>query len=188
MSERVQASFHCVGTPHPNQQAYATLETKPTTHYTDRKTDTGGGYERWRSYEWRPETSRRSKEDVYVPVHRLAAVVWCYPDDMSVTDILADLHGRDVHHKSGVGWDNREDTLTVLGHGEHSSVTNAERRAWARDAKATVDDPEAVGKEDRHCAACGASDGALATTESLDAVFCLDHVMDRADGETIEVL
>lgn len=39
----------------------------------------GAGYERWRSYEYRPSTDPDGKEDVYVAHHRLLAVVECYP-------------------------------------------------------------------------------------------------------------
>lgn len=159
---------------------------------------TGAGYCRWRSIEWRPETARRSKEDVYVPVHRLAAVAFCYPDDMSVSEILQHLDGRDVHHTTGEKWANFGDSpnfdepgLQVCEHGRHSSVTQAQMRAWAADAKR-----QATGQvvaTDGHgggetCISCGEREGPLATTANLDDNYCLDCVRDVANGDVIEVL
>ena len=36
-----------LGPVHPNTKEYATFRTKPTKQLTDRRVDTGGGYERW---------------------------------------------------------------------------------------------------------------------------------------------
>jgi len=82
--------------------------------------DSGAGYERWRSYESRPSTPVEGKEDVYVAHHRLLAVVECYAASTPTWAILADLHGKDVHHENGVKWDNRASNIEVVGHGEHA--------------------------------------------------------------------
>lgn len=73
----------------PRQRTTARYETKP------------GGYERWRSWEWRPHTSRQSKEGVYVYVHRLLAVAMA-PQQKPISDVLTALDGKDVHHINGV--------------------------------------------------------------------------------------
>ena len=82
----------------------------------------GAGYERWRSWERRPSSDVDGKEDVYVPHHRLLAVVGCYADTMRIGAILRDLDGKDVHHENSVKWDNRPSNIEVLGHGEHSKL------------------------------------------------------------------
>lgn len=178
-------SEYVTGTPHARQAPVARFETKAGD-------GSGAGYERWRSYEWRPETPRKSKEDVYVAHHRLLAVVSCYPDDMAVSDILAHMADKDVHHDApeidadaGVTWDNRPDAIRVVEHGRHTEITNAQMRAWAEDRKhqarkPTTPDPEG-------CVACGAT-GTLATTDSLDGEYCIECVTARADGETIQVV
>ena len=158
----------------------------------------GAGYCRWRSTEWRPETARRSKEDVYVPVHRLAAVAWCYPDDMDVSEILRHMDGRDVHHTTGEKWANIGDSpnfdepgLQVCDHGRHSSITQTQMRAWAEDAKraAAGQIVAADGHGDADtCFKCGEEHGMLCTTDSLDDNYCLKCIRDVANGEAIEVL
>ena len=82
----------------------------------------GAGYERWRSWERRPSSDVDGKEDVYVPHHRLLAVVECYPETMPIGAILRDLDGKDVHHENSVKWDNRPSNIEVLGHGEHTKL------------------------------------------------------------------
>ncbi|QHS17220.1 HNH endonuclease [haloarchaeon 3A1-DGR] len=93
----------------------ARFETKPGS-------DSGSGYERWRSYERRPSTDVAGKEDVYVAHHRLLAVVECYPSSMSLEAILRDLDGKDVHHANGVKWDNRPSNIEPIDHGEHAAL------------------------------------------------------------------
>lgn len=159
------------GEPHPQTQSYATHYTKPASDgYT------GGGYELWRSVERRPETPTRGKEDVYVAVHRLTAVAACYPDDMPLPDVLDDLREKDVHHESGVPWDNRPSNLSVVTHGRHSEITNTKRRAWAedakRDAEETPPDPDAD-----ECDGCGeATTDALARSDEWDGEWCIECV------------
>lgn len=182
------ASEYVTGTPHPNQRETARFETKAGT-------GTGAGYERWRSKEHRPHTPGTASEDVYVAHHRLLAVVACYPADMAVADILAHMADKDVHHDApevdpdaGVKWDNRPEAIRVVEHGRHAEITQAQMRAWARDAKRSTRGPQVTADPDGVCAACGAAEDTLATTASLEGSFCIDCVTDRARGETIEVL
>ena len=84
--------------------------------------DSGAGYERWRSYEYRPSTEIEEKEDVYVAHHRLLAVVECYAASMPIGAILRDLDGKDVHHENGVKWDNRPSNIETIDHGEHAAM------------------------------------------------------------------
>jgi len=163
------------------------LETKPTTQYTDRRHDTGGGYERVRSTERRAHTPGDRREDVYVPVHRLCAVAWCYGPDWSVEEILADLAGSDVHHTSGVEWDNREDCLTVMAHDRHASLTNSDRRAIAESSKRQVEAARQRGLDEAECAACGAVTDTLATSPGFEGERCLDCATRDADGAEIRL-
>lgn len=133
------------GPVHGNVKDTATFETKPSVIYSDGSRDSGGGYERWRSTEYREHTPGDRREDVYVYHHRLLAIVACYPLDMPLPEILEDMRGSDVHHESeehdrGVEWDNRPETLSVVDHGDHASITasapsRTELRAWHEDAK-----------------------------------------------------
>ena len=100
----------------------ARFETKPGS-------GTGSGYERWRSYEDRPSTDIEGKEDVYVAHHRLLAVVECYAASTPLWAILADLDGKDVHHKNGVKWDNRPSNIEPIEHGAHSALHGSEAAA-----------------------------------------------------------
>ena len=93
----------------------ARFETKPGS-------DSGSGYERWRSYEFRPSTDVKGKEDVYVAHHRLLAVVECYAASTPLWAILADLDGKDVHHANAVKWDNRPENIETIDHGEHAAL------------------------------------------------------------------
>lgn len=179
--------------PVPAQQTpWARFETKPSPVYSDGTRDSGGGYERWRSYEHRPETRGTNKEDVYVAHHRLLAVVACYPADMPVGEILADLHGKDIHHTApeadgdrGVEWDNRPACLQVISHGRHAEITQAERLAWAQDAKEDVE--EATRTVEDRCSRCGSEAETLATSEDFDGNLCLPCAKDASDGAPIEV-
>jgi hypothetical protein len=80
----------------------------------------GAGYERWRSWEYRPSTERDGKEDVYVPHHRLLAIVECYSASTPLWAIFADLDGSDVHHENALKWDNRGENIEVVDHREHA--------------------------------------------------------------------
>lgn len=82
----------------------------------------GAGYERWRSYEDRRTTEVEGKEDVYVPHHRLLAVVECYAESTPLWAILADLDGKDVHHENGIKWDNRPENIETIEHGAHAAL------------------------------------------------------------------
>ncbi|GAA0305616.1 hypothetical protein [Halarchaeum salinum] len=158
----------------------ASWETKPTCHgYT------GGGYERWRSVEWRPESSRRAREDVYVAHHRLLAVVACYDADQPLGEVLDDLRGKDVHHRSGVEWDNRPGNLEVLDHGRHASVTQAQMRAWASDAKEAVESEEDATPRSEVCASCGGEDP-CARVEGVSGLLCLECA--TSSGSRIEIV
>jgi len=146
---------------------------------------TGGGYERWRSKEYRPESPRDGKEDVYVYHHRLLAVVACYDPSMRIEDVLADIRGSDVHHESGCPFDNRPGNLAVLDHGEHSSTTQAQKRAWAEDAKREADEQSVEASD--VCAGCGAESEFLATSEGFEGARCLECAKRDAEGHSIEV-
>jgi hypothetical protein len=181
---------YTVGAPHPNTKSHATFETKPSVpEYT------GGGYEHWRSTEYRPHTPRQGKEDVYVSAHQLLAVVACYPLETPIEDVLADLSENDVHHNApevkadaGVPWDNRPDAIEVVDHARHSSRTQAQVRAWGEDAKQAARDPiqpDHAGED--VCAGCGEPAEMLATSEDWEGERCLDCAQRDAGGETIEL-
>lgn len=146
----------------------------------------GGGYPRWRSYEPRAETARRGKEDVYVPVHRLAAVAWLFPDDWNAADILASgqLIGADVHHELGMPSTTIEGELSLCSHGTHSEITQAEKRAFAADTQRRIE----RGDPSPRCPGCGIEldDGGVTATNLSDP-WCLDCVTDHPDPGTIEL-
>lgn len=167
------------------QSPHARVETKPSGWSAGRR-DTSGGYERIRSWEHDPTQPGEGKRDVYAYVHRLCAVAWCYPADTPVGEILHDLHGKDVHHESGVEWDNREGNLEVMDHGRHSEVTQAQMRAWSADAKRSIED-DAADPEDA-CAECGATDATFARSESFDGLRCLECAMAHPTDEPLEVV
>lgn len=194
-TEQPDSGSHVLRPRKEHLSQIARFETKPPA-YINGKRDSGAGYERWRSYEERPHTSRQGKESVYVSHHRLLAVVACYPLEMPIDEILDHLHGRDVHHNCpesekdwGIPWDNRHDCLEVLGHGEHSSVTNSQQRAWAEDAKrrALSDDQPPGVRAGEQCCRCGEDDSPLATSEGFEGVRCLDCATEEANGEPIDV-
>lgn len=194
---------YVAGPTPPQTKDYATFETKAYSRRYGDKTGTGGGYERWRSWEVAARRSQISggivipdrKMDVYAPLHRLSAVVWCYPDDMPVSDILAHLDGRDVHHTTGEKWavfgdspNFPEPGLQVTDHGRHSEVTQAQMRAFAADSRERAEQVVAgePGGSDG-CAGCESED-VFGTTASLEGEYCHSCLLERVDGETIEVL
>lgn len=194
-SEPKQPGRYVLGDAPYQRQDHATFETKPPAYFNGRW-DSGAGYERWRSTEERPHTPTRGKEAVYVSHHRLLAVIACYPIDMPISEILDHMHGRDVHHNCpdieenrGIPWDNRHDGLEVLGHGEHSSITQAEQRAWAEDAKQrALSDAQPPGSEGgERCRRCGDEDGPLATSDGFEGTRCLDCATEEANGKPISV-
>lgn len=179
---------YVIGDAHANQLGYARFETKPAA-WTGRRWDTGSGYERWRSYEYRPETSRVGKEDVYVSVHRLCAVAWLLPPDAP----LSAMQNVDVHHNYHVEWANfgessnfDEPGLALLEHGRHSEITQAELRAWGEDAKR-----QAAGEIDDDgvaCVRCSETPDVACESPDWDGIACLECAKRLSDGATIEVL
>lgn len=182
---------YSLGAVHGNTKSYATFETKPSGRNHDGSRDTGGGYERVRSYESVPtHYGQRRKKEVYVAVHRLCAVAWCYPDSWTVAEILADMDGTDVHHRDGVEWNNSEGNLELLDHAEHSSLTQAELRAVTADRKADVEAAEEQPISDHVpdvCPSCGSETEVLATSPGFQGRRCLDCAKSECGGETIEV-
>lgn len=185
---------YVVGDAPPQRQDSATFKTKPTGYDRRGRQDTGGGYERWRSYESRPETAGDRKEDVYVAHHRLLAVVACYPDDMAVGEILDHLADKDVHHTApeverdvGVPWDNRPGAIQVVEHGRHSEITQREMRAFAEAAKEQAHAPPPSAADDE-CGRCGDAADVLAESAAWEGRRCLDCATATADGATIEVV
>lgn len=75
------------------------------------------GYERWRTWD------RGEQREVYIYVHRLAAVAW------GVLDGLDD--NRHVHHRQAVPWYNAVENLEAVEPDHHGTVTVAQRRARA---------------------------------------------------------
>lgn len=156
----------------------------------------GAGYERHRSKEWRPHTSRQSKEDVYVSHHRLLYLLSDELIELPTGEALEALDGCDVHHRNGVKWDNRlerreyedephtpESNFELLDHGEHSSVTQSQMRAYAEDAKRAAKDPVEPAIADGGdsavtCPRCGAElDGEYMIGERPDGSEACVHCM-----------
>lgn len=176
---------YVVGTPHPNQQAYASFSFKAPD-----PDSTGGGYPRWRSYEHRPHTCRQGKEDVSVSVHRLCAVAWLFPEDWSAADILqsGELQGADVHHELGMPSANVEAELSLVEHGTHSEITQAQMRAWGEQSKRQA--REAVDPRGRAevCDRCGAEAETLAECPAWPGEQrCLSCAKATSNGEPIEL-
>ena len=178
-------SSHVIGEPHPNQRSHATFEFKQAD--PDR---TGGGYPRWRSYELRPETPGRQKEDVYVSVHRLCAVAWLFEDGRTAEDILrsGDLIGADVHHELEMPSANLESELSLRGHGTHSEITQTKRRAWAEDAKRDIEERESrpIGADE--CARCGAVETNLAECDAWPGEQrCIECAIETSNGHEVRL-
>lgn len=154
------------------------------------------GYERWRSWELRPDKFGERKGEVYVYVHRLAAVAWKfdeygYGDECDMAGLLEELDGTDIHHeapeapgKPGVPWDNREESLHARSHGRHSEITQAQQRAWAETAK-----ERAFGEpEPDRCPECHEPIEMECSIAAVDSPVCLDCAISLSDDERIEVL
>lgn len=175
------------------------VETKPSSVYADYESggrrkvrrDTGGGYERVRSYEPDPTKPGDRKRDVYVSIHRLCAVAWLLPEDAP----LSVLDGMDVHHTTGVEWANFGDSpnfeetgLELMEHGRHSEITRDQMLAWAKDAEREVERQERqpLGGVDK-CDSCGAEgDVSLWTSPDFDGERCTACAMDAADGGALQ--
>lgn len=191
------SSPYTVG-PATYRSPHARLETKPSSvryEYWDGERykavfDSGGGYERFRSWEYRPHTPGDKKEDVYAYHHRLLAVAWLFPDGWTAEDILPELAGRDVHHSApevdrdiGFKDDNRECCLHLRDHGGHSSITQADMRAWAEDSKADAYEPP----EPERCGRCGGDLDTPCTSDDWSGRYCLSCAQAASDGSPIKV-
>jgi hypothetical protein len=185
MSTDDSANPYVAGEPHANQLGYAAFEFKQSD-----PDSTGGGYPRWRSYEFRPATSGTEKEDVYVPVHRLCAVAWLFEDVRTAEDILlsGELVGADVHHELGMPSANLEDELSVRDHGRHSEITQRQRRAWAEDKKREVEEKQSRPVDEDECDRCGAVEKTLATCDAWPGEErCIDCARATHNGEEIRL-
>jgi hypothetical protein len=146
----------------------------------------GGGYARVRSW----ETREGRKRVVPVAIHRLAAVAWHLPDGTLGEDVhLSELDGIDVHHVQpeggrGMPAANGEDWTEMIDHGHHSSITQAEKRAYAEDTKRTLSSSDEVGLR---CGRCGdeLEAGEGWTAEDLDGPHCMACVMDLGPDGTV---
>lgn len=188
MSSEPEAPY-VVGSPHGNQRDHAAFEFKQAA-----PDNTGGGYPRWRSYEFRSETPGTEKEDVYVAVHRLCAVAWMFPDEWTAEDVLrsGQLLGADVHHELGMPAANLEGELSLRDHGEHSEITQTQRRAWAEDQKQAVEERERqpLGQtaEDGICARCGDPADPLAECDAWSGESrCLRCAKETSNGQEIRL-
>lgn len=187
--EPAPSDGYTLGEVHPNTKRHPRVETKPSPPgYT------GGGYEHARSTEYRPHTRVDRREDVYASIHRLSAVVWCYPTDAPIRDVLDDLRGKDVHHTTGIPWANFGDSpnfdepgLTVVGHGEHSEITQAQRRAWAADSKREAERAEQQSLAEANADACDncgeTTTDPLARGEDFDGEWCIECVQDHRERQ-----
>lgn len=179
------ASPYVAGEQHPNQRNHAAFEFKQAD--PDR---TGGGYPRWRSYELRPETPGREKEDVYVSVHRLCAIAWLFEDGRTAADILRsdDFLGSDVHHELGMPSANIEESLSLREHGEHAEITQAQQRAWAEDRRREVEKVEEQPLGTSSCDLCGTEVDTLAECEAWPGEKrCPECARETANGEVIHL-
>lgn len=173
----------------PNYQSpHATVETKPSSIDHNGRRDSGGGYERIRSWEHDPTKPGDGKSNVYAYIHRLAAIAWNYPDDMSTGKILEHIGDRDVHHQSGVEWDNREDNLEVVDHGRHSEITQAQIRAWAEDSRQQAFEYDETDIPESRCVECGDEPEVECRLSSLDGPLCMECAGRLSNGESIEVV
>jgi RNA polymerase-binding transcription factor DksA len=145
---------------------------------------TGGGYPRWRSYERGAHAPGATKRTVFVPVHRLLALVACVDAAVPIGEAAARVGSMDVHHEMEMPSANLPDELELLGHAEHAEITQAKRRAWARDRKQTVEEEQQsrIGRVD-YCSECG--DEAEATVAGTD--YCLDCAMAAAKGRDVTI-
>lgn len=172
------------------------LETKPT--YVKRETfvegertaitNTGGGYEHFRT--------TVDGVEVYASHHRLLAIAWNTKHAETGEPLLGEdelegvidtsvLSGVDVHHSAPeltdgeynktFGWDNREDCLSHVEHGRHSGMTNAQKRAYARDGQRLRDGVETL-TDGPGCEVCGEPPKAAVR----DSEYCLEHASEFA--------
>lgn len=90
-----------------------------------------GAYRRWRHY-------RADGSDI-VPVHRLAAVAWCFDPDEHESPLDA-IRGKEVHHRIPVRWLNTERNLSTVGPDDHAAETFATATATRALAEAAADE------------------------------------------------
>lgn len=166
---------------------------------------TGGGYARIRSSEYRDHTAGEGADDVFVSVHRLAAVAWFdtlgpddTPEDITAAEILesGELVGTDVHHTQpdgdgpGMPSANGEEWIELRDHGRHSEITQSQIRAWGEDAKRQALEYDEGDVPDDRCAECGEPDpGIMCHVKAVDGAVCLPCSKRYADdGEKIQVI
>jgi len=195
--DATQSSSLVLGPASPQQSLTASFEYKAASQST--RGGRGGGYPRWRSWEWREHTARQSKEDVYVPVHRLCAVAWLFPDEWTGADILdsGELVGADVHHDSGMPSVNVEDGgpndvpgLLLADHGTHSEITQAEMRAYGETARREAEAFHETGVSGSPdcCDNCGTETDVFAESPEWSGQYCLSCAKEESDGSTIEIV
>jgi hypothetical protein len=181
-------------TEHVRGPTYARRDT-PRFEYKPSATGyTGGGYPRVRSCERRDHTPGDGTDDVFVSIHRLAAVAWHLPDGTLGRDVfLSDLDGFDVHHtqpdadKRGMPAANGEAWTELVSHGRHSEITQTQRRAWAEDKKEQVTGQQTL-SEPETCERCGKAD-AEASVAGEDRELCIPcaSAVAEASGATVEL-
>lgn len=175
------------GCPYVRGETYARKRT-PTFEFKAGATGyTGGGYARIRSRERREHTPGDGTDDVFVPVHRLAAVVWCYDADRPIAEVTEHLRAHDVHHQLEFPSANLPAHIEVVDHGEHAAMTNSapsrtELRAYYEDAKRERDQG---GDADDGCPECGEAVAAAVGGQR----YCIEHATEHAtDGQTVDLL
>lgn len=162
---------------------YARSET-PTFEYKAGATGySGGGYPRVRSNERREHTPGDGTDDVFVSIHRLAAVAWCYGEEWSVSEILADLGDKDVHHQLEMPSANLSDEIAVVEHARHSEITQAQRRAWAADTKREVEREQQGIPEATPTCECGSDAEATVAGDE----YCLECAMQKARNTELTI-
>lgn len=145
---------------------------------------TGGGYPRLRSSERGPESGHGSN-DVFVPIHRLAALVWCYSGDHPLAEDAAHLREMDVHHELGFPSANLPEYISVESHSSHASITRDQLRGWAKDAKRERErrQSEEFVPDEQACAECGEE----ANAQVAGTDYCLSCATTAAKGRDVTV-
>lgn len=144
----------------------------------------GGGYPRLRSSERGPESGNGSN-DVFVPIHRLAALAWCYSGEHPIEEDSADLREHDVHHQLGFPSANLPEYISVESHGDHAKITRDQLRGWAKDAKREREkrQSEDYVPDEQACTDCGAE--VKAQVDGTE--YCLDCATTAAEGRDVSI-